>query len=122
MPATKILNFCYKTINRNGRDMRRAAPTFGGTVEKSLKVQIDRREHTPIFGVSTMPKSHKRQGRPIMPPAWTINSLCDALGMDRAIAYAAKRADELGPFYRIGVRKYVTTEDVIRWIKSHPKG
>lgn len=64
----------------------------------------------------------KREHRPLMPPAWTIHMLCDALGIDRTIAYAAKRAGELGPFYRIGLRKYVTTEDVIRWIKSQPKG
>lgn len=67
-----------------------------------------------------MPKS--RQRRPIFPPAWTIKGLCDTLSIDRTIAYAAKSNGELGPFYRIGVRKYVTTEDVIRWIKSHPKG
>ena len=60
-----------------------------------------------------MPKSHKRQRRPLMPPAFTINSLCDALGIDRKIAYAAQRSGELGPFYRIGLRSFVLKERVI---------
>jgi hypothetical protein len=55
-----------------------------------------------------------------MPPALTINSLCDALGIDRKVAYEARRSGELGPFYRIGMRSFVLTESVIRWIKSHP--
>lgn len=67
-----------------------------------------------------MPKSHKRQRRPLMPPAWTINALCDALGIDRKIAYAARRSGELGPFHRIGQRSFVLTENVVAWIKSHP--
>jgi hypothetical protein len=48
-----------------------------------------------------------------MPPAFTINSLCDALGIDRKIAYAAQRSGELGPFYRIGLRSFVLKERVI---------
>lgn len=66
--------------------------------------------------------SHARQPRPLFAPAWTVATLAGALSLDPKVLYAAKAAGSLGPFYKIGVRSYVTTEDVVRWIKSHKKG
>lgn len=66
-----------------------------------------------------MPKSHKRQSRPIFPPAWTVAGLSAALGIKRTVIDEARRSGELGPFYKIGLRSFVLTESVISWIKSH---
>jgi hypothetical protein len=67
-------------------------------------------------------KSHKRQRRPLFAPAWTVGALADVLNIDPKVVYAARRAGELGPFFKIGMQSFVTTEDVIRWIKSHKRG
>lgn len=66
--------------------------------------------------------SHKRQPRPIFPPAFTVKALADSLGIRRAVIDDAKRDGALGPFFKIGVRSFVCTEDVVRWIRSQKRG
>ena len=71
-----------------------------------------------------MTKTHKRQKRPLLPPAWTVNGLCDALGIKRELVYAALRSGDLVS-HKIGVRRFILTGSadepgsVINWIKSH---
>lgn len=62
--------------------------------------------------------THARQRRPLFAPAWQVKSLADALHIDRNVIYEALRVGDLVA-YRIGTRNFITTDDVVAWIKSH---
>jgi excisionase family DNA binding protein len=67
-----------------------------------------------------MSASHKRQRRPLFPPAFTVKGLADALHVDRNVIYEAIRAGELIA-YQIGSRRFIVTENIVSWIKSHKR-
>lgn len=67
-----------------------------------------------------MSASHKRQRRPLFPPAFTVKSLADALHIDRGVVYCALRTGDLIAF-KVGSRNFILTENIVEWIKSHKK-
>jgi hypothetical protein len=68
-----------------------------------------------------MRESHRRQSRPLVPPAWTPLSLSAALGVHRGVIDAAIKKGDLGPVYRIGVRRFIVTDDVISWLRRQQR-
>ena len=64
-----------------------------------------------------------------MPPAFTVNGLASALGIDRKLIYAAVSEGALVA-YGIGVKNFILTGSatdepgtgtIIAWIKSHKR-
>jgi hypothetical protein len=74
-----------------------------------------------------MPKSHKRQRRPLFPAAWTPNALADSLHVDRGLIYSALSKGDLIAYRVTGKRSFILTGSadepgsVVAWIKSHRK-
>lgn len=74
-----------------------------------------------------MSASHKRQRRPLFPPAWTVKSLADALRVDRGVIYAALKIGDLIAYRITGKRAVILTGSadepgtVVHWIKQHRK-
>lgn len=62
----------------------------------------------------------RRQPRPLFPIAWTALALADSLGVHRRVILDALRTGELIA-HRIGVRRFILTEDVVKWIRNHRK-
>jgi excisionase family DNA binding protein len=54
--------------------------------------------------------------RRLYPLAMTISECAEQLHCERKVLYAACRNEGL-PIYRRGVRRYLLTDDVLRWIK-----
>ena len=54
--------------------------------------------------------------RRLYPLAMTISECAEQLHLERKVIYTATKYEGL-PIYRRGVRRYILTDDVLRWIR-----